>query len=179
MSDELATTAPATPAAADPATPASDAAPSSVAERRAARAAGTGKAARDARYRAKKANEKKAAGGGATPATSATPAAAPARPEADRRRDLVVFVRFAWRLANVLAYFVGRRLEALTDDELEDQAATLLPLTARHPAFDRACYLLAAPFNLVDLLARKMHRRPPAARGDGGRVVPIRSEVQP
>jgi hypothetical protein len=132
----------------------------------------TGKAARDARYKAKLRAQRAAAAGQpaakaspkASPATPATPPApaGPPRTDADRLRDLIVFVRVAWRVAAAVASLVGGKLDQLTDTEVGDQAATLVPLAARSPWFDGAVAWLAAPFLLLDLVARKLHRKAPA-----------------
>jgi hypothetical protein len=140
----------------------------------------SGKAARDARYRAKLRERK----GGASPASpgvaspasppvAATPRPPPLRPEALRLRDLCRFVAVVWRVLAAVAFLVGRRLDPVAPAEIASVAADLLPLTESSPAFDRVVAFLAAPFNLLDLLASKLHKAGPQGVAT---VTPIRTE---
>lgn len=94
-------------------------------------------------------------------APPAEPAAmlAPDRSDADRARDLAVFLSGVWLIARALASLIGWKLGPLTEAEAAEDAKSFVPMARRYPAFDSLCTWVAAPVVIIRRIAAKISRR--------------------
>lgn len=96
----------------------------------------------------------------AAPMPAAEPVAPmPERTDADRARDLAVFLSGLWLILRALAALLGWKVAPLTEPEAAEDAKSFVPMARRYPAFDSLCTWVAAPVVIVRRIAAKVSRK--------------------
>lgn len=110
--------------------------------------------------------DKRAAEKGSAPETPRPP------PDSSLRDGARLFVRVCWSLSRVGARIMGRQLDALTDEEINEGAEEALPLLRRFTLIASLLAFLGFPFFLLRKLDEKIRAREPKKQLAAAPVLP-------